>query len=930
MTERTRPLLVLVDGHALAYRAFFALPANMATSKGELTNAVYGFTSMLLQVLNDVRPDYIAVTFDVGRTFRHDTFADYKGHRAKQPEELSAQMERIRQVVEAFNIPVFAVEGFEADDVIGTLARQAEQQGVETLIVTGDTDAFQLINAHTKVMTSGRRFSDVIIYDEKRVQERYGLAPHQLVDYKALVGDPSDNIPGVRGIGQKTARALLQKYGSLDAIYAHLEEVTPPRARRALEAGREIAFLSRDLARIRTDVPVTLDLNACRTRDFDRERVLALFRELEFRSLVARVPKADSDGETGGEERRPATGAESRRPVAYHVVATDEALDALAERLANAEFITFDVETDSTDAVRARLVGLALSVQEGEGFYIPIAHTAPGETSPNLPLARVQARIAPFLADGRVPARAHNAKFDLLVLRRHGFHVTNVDFDTMIAAWLINPGHRNYGLKGLAFEKLGVEMTPITDLIGSRPSEQISMGQVPVEQAAAYACADVDMTTRLVRVLGQELRERAQWKLFAEVEMPLVPILAEMELAGVALDVHALQDLESELRGRLRDLEREIFRLVGFEFNVNSGPQLSRVLFEHLGLSSRGVRRTKTGHYSTAAGVLETLRGLHPVVDLVLEHRHLNKLLSTYVEQLPRMVNPSTGRIHTDYSQTGTETGRLSSSNPNLQNIPVRTEIGRRIRRAFVAAPGCVLLSADYSQIELRVLAHLSGDPKLIEVFEQGGDVHRATAATIFGVPPDEVTPAMRDMAKRVNFGLLYGMSAWRLARDTGISREEAQAFLERYFANFPTVADFMEHVVQQARERGYTETILGRRRYFPELRSDSGAHANLRRAAERAARNHPIQGSAADIIKLAMINVHRALNAEGCQARMILQVHDELVFEVPQAELDAVARLVSTHMSRAYALNVPLSVDIKVGPNWDEMVPPEQLPARS
>ncbi|MDQ7029697.1 MAG: 5'-3' exonuclease H3TH domain-containing protein, partial [Ardenticatenia bacterium] len=544
MTQRTYPLLVLVDGHALAYRAFFALPANMATSKGELTNAVYGFTSMLLQVLNDVQPDYIAVAFDVGRTFRHDAFADYKGHRAKQPDELSAQMERIRQVVEALNIPIFAVEGFEADDVIGTLARQAEQQGVETLIVTGDTDAFQLINAHTKVMTSGRRFSDVILYDEERVRERYGLAPHQLVDYKALVGDPSDNIPGVRGIGEKTAKALLQKYGSLDAIYAHLDEITPPRARRALEAGREIAFLSRDLVRIRTDVPIVLDLEACRARDFDREQVLSLFRELEFRTLVSRVPRVERQADG---HHRPTTSGEAQRPVDYHIVATDEDLEALAARLAHAQFITFDVETDSTDALRAHLVGLALSVQEGEGFYIPIAHTGADKQVPNVPLERVRALIAPHLADTRTPTRAHNAKFDLLVLRQHGIHVTNVDFDTMIAAWLINPGHRNYGLKGLAFEKLGVEMTPITDLIGSRPSQQISMGEVPVEQAAAYACADVDMTTRLVRVLGEELHARAQWRLFKEVEMPLVPILAEMEVAGVAVDVAVLQELKGEL-----------------------------------------------------------------------------------------------------------------------------------------------------------------------------------------------------------------------------------------------------------------------------------------------------------------------------------------------------------------------------------------------
>lgn len=909
-----RPTLVLIDGHALAYRAYFALPPDMATTKGELTNAVYGFTTMLIEVLEEIRPDYIAVAFDVGRTFRHDTYEEYKAHRVKQPDELRTQVQRIKELVEALNVPIFAIDGFEADDVIGTLARQAEEQDVEVLIVTGDTDTFQLVDDHTRVLTSGRRFSDTKIYDVAAVRERYSLEPAQLVEYKALVGDSSDNIPGVRGVGDKTATKLLQQYPSVEEIYAHLDEISSTRARNALAGAREDAMLSKALARIRTNVPIELDLEACRTRDFDRDHVLALFRELEFKSLINRIPAP-----AGGEAETPETEAE--RSVTYHLVNTEEKLDELEGRLQDAEFITFDVETDSLDTMSASLVGLSLSIEEGEGYYVPVGHAGLEGVTHNLPLEQVREVVGPYLADSEVPTRAHNAKFDLLMLHRHGFNVTNVDFDTMIAAWLVNPGGRNYGLKDLAFDRLGVEMTPITELIGEKRKNQISIGEVPIDDVAPYACADVDMTTRLVRVLSEELGVRNAWDLFDTVEMPLVPVLVDMELAGVALDVEALADLHNELQSRLHAVEAQIFDHVGYEFNVNSGPQLSEALFETLELSTQPSTRTKTGYYSTAANVLEALRTEHPVPDLVLEYRHLQKLLSTYVDQLPTMVNEETGRIHTDLNQTGTETGRLSSSNPNLQNIPIRTEIGRQIRKAFVAAPGCVLLSADYSQIELRVLAHLSGDEKLVAAFERGEDIHRATAATIIGVAPEDVTPEMRTIAKRINFGLLYGMSAWRLARDTGLSREEAEIFLERYFANYPSVRGFLDRIVEEARERGYTETILGRRRYFPELLAGDRTHTRVRRAAERAAKNHPIQGSAADIIKVAMINLHDRMSREGLQTRMTLQVHDELLFEVPEDELDVVAEMVPGMMSRAYELTVPVKVDAKVGYNWHEMV---------
>lgn len=920
-----RKTLVLIDGHALAYRAFFALPPDMATSKGELTNATYGFAVMLLNVLEQINPDYIAAAFDVGKTFRHDRYPEYKGHRAKSPSELDLQMERIYELVRAFNIPVFTAEGYEADDVIGTLGRQAEQAGVDVVIVTGDTDAFQLVDAHTRVMTSGRRFGETIIYDKEKIKERYGLEPEQLVDYKGLIGDTSDNIPGIRGVGDKTATSLLQEYGSIEEIYAHLDEIKG-RFHKVLAGHRTEALLSKELATIRTDAPVTLDLRACRTRNFDRDQVMDLFRMLEFRSLVDRVPAVPA-----------ARSEQAEMPEAvevdYQVVDTDERLAALDRALAAVDAVTFDVETDELDPMRARLVGLALCTAPGKGYYIPIAHRLPdrprlGQTTDeprNLSLERVRQVIGPWLADERIATRAHNAKYDLIVLRRHGFNVTNVDFDTMIAEWLINPGTRNYGLKGLAWQRLSIEMTPITDLIGSGKS-QITMDQVPVSQVAPYAAADVDMTSRLVEVLEHELKAREQWALFTEVEMPLVPVLVEMEMAGISLDIEQLAVFGEELRARMAELEAKIYEYAGYEFNIKSGPQLSEVLFNQLGLSKQATSKTKQGYYSTAANVLEALKDKHPIVGLLLEHRHLSKLLSTYVEQLPLMVNPETGRIHTDYSQTGAETGRLSSSNPNLQNIPARTEVGRRVRRAFVAAPGCVLLSADYSQVELRVLAHLSQDSGMLAAFQRGEDIHAATASTILGIPIEQVTRNQRELAKRVNFGLLYGMSAWRLSREVSIPQEEAEAFLKRYFESFPSIERFLEGIVEQARERGYAETILGRRRYFPELRADARVHQNVRAAAERAAKNMPIQGSAADIIKIAMIDLYEALHDFGMRTKMLLQVHDELVFEVPEDELEQAATMIPAIMSAAYGLTVPLKVDAKVGYNWEEMVSLEEF----
>lgn len=924
------PKLLLVDGHSLAFRAYHALPANMATRSGEPTNATYGFMSMLLNVLKEHQPDYVAVAFDVGKTFRHEQFPDYKGHRERMPDDLAHQVERIQQVVEALNIPIFTRDGFEADDVLGTLAKQAEAQGVETLIVTGDRDIVQCVTDRVHVLTSGRKFSDTIVYTPETVRERWGLAPRQLIDLKALLGDTSDNVPGVKGIGEKTATTLVQTYGSVEGIYEHLDEITPKRVQEALAQGRDAAFLSKQLVTIVTDVPgVALDLEACRLHDYDQARVTELFRELEFRTLMDRLPPSSrtappAAGPAGQlalfEEAAPAEPAAEPSP--YQIIASQEALDRLVRTLQAAQLIAFDTETTAVDAQQAELVGIAVAWGEGQSAYIPVGHRDPRSegqrAAEQLPLPVVLAALKPVLEGESAEKAAHNAEYDLTLLLRHGIRVGGPLFDTMIAQWLIDPGSRNLGLKNLAWQRLGVDMTPITDLIGSGKN-QGTMDTVPIPAAARYAAADTDMTWRLVPLLRQDLEELALTRLFREVEMPLVPVLVDMQMAGVLLDVPYLQQMSADLRRRLAEIEAEIYRLVGYPFNINSTQQLSDVLFGTLGLPTAGLKKTQSGHYSTAAGVLESFRGRHPAIDLILEHRQISKLLSTYVDALPTMVNPRTGRVHTSFNQTGAETGRLSSSNPNLQNIPVRTELGREIRRAFVAPAGSKLLAADYSQVELRILAHISQDQNMLAAFRAGADIHRTTAAIIYGVPPEQVTPEQRSIAKMVNFATSYGVSAYGLSSRTNLSRSEAQAFLDAYFKTYPGIRRYVDETIRKAYEQGYVETLLGRRRYFPILKNRSGAQAE-RQQAERAAINHPIQGTAADIIKIAMVRLHAALREQGLAARMLLQVHDELVLEVPDKELATVAPLVREIMEGAYPLDAALKVDMEVGPNWFEM----------
>ncbi len=929
------PILYLIDGHALAYRTFFALTrgggAGFTTRSGEPTAGVFGFTSVLLRLLEREKPDYLAVAFDVGRTFRDDLFPDYKGTRDKMPDELRTQIERVRQLVDSFNIPRLEVDGYEADDVLGSVAQHAAANGLGVKIITGDRDLLQLVSERIIVSLPGKSLADSKDYLPEDVVEYFGVRPDQVVDFKALVGDKSDNIPGVAGIGEKTASALLQQYDSLDSVYAHLPEIKES-LRSKLESGRETAYLSQELSRIVVDLDVPLDLERARPSQFDPQRVESLFRELEFRSLMARLEALmQSYGKVGqrttqldmfgapqeppkitapvGEVSRP--GIEPRQVT---VVDTLPKLESLVRLLDSAAVISFDTETTSTDQMRADLVGISLAVEPGSGYYIPVGH----RQGTQLPLDTVLQALRSPLTNPEIPKIGHNLKYDYVLLARDGLQVEPAGFDTMIAEWLINPASRNLGLKNLAWVRQDIRMTEIDELIG-KGKKQITMADVPIDQAADYAGADAEVVLRLMQELESDLSEHHALELFHNLEMPLVPVLASMEMEGVALDTSFLQRMSQELSQRLGQLEQQVQGAVGWQFNLNSPPQLSEALFERLKIPPPDrTARTKTGFYSTSADVLETLSGAHPVVDLVLEHRELAKLRSTYLEALPQQVNPHTGRVHTSYNQTGSVTGRIASSDPNLQNIPIRTELGRKVRHAFVAAPGSYLLGVDYSQIELRIVAHMADDQAMKAAFNAGQDIHAATAAAVYGLPLDKVDTDMRRRAKGINFGLIYGMSAFGLTRQTDLTLAEAENFMKAYFGQFPGVKRYLDGMRRLAADQGYVETLLGRRRYFPGLKTRSDF--NTRNREEREAINAPIQGTAADIMKLAMLKVHAALRQAGLAGRMILQVHDELVLECPQGELQKTASLVRSVMESAFQLDVPLLTDARFGKNWGEM----------
>ncbi|HET7699519.1 MAG TPA: DNA polymerase I [Candidatus Limnocylindria bacterium] len=893
--------LILIDSNSLIYRGFFAIPA-LTTTKGELSNATFGFASIFLKAIEEIRPQHIAAAFDLpGKTFRHEKDATYKATRKPMPDELRPQFERVKELLDRFGVPMFSLPGYEADDVIGALARQAEAAGLEAIIVSGDLDPLQLVTPNVKLFTTRMGFQNTVIYDEAKIQERYGLAPSQMVDFKALKGDTTDNIPGVPGVGEKTAAKLIAEKGDLEGVYADLAGYTP-KLRESLAAHREQVFKSREMATIVTDLPVTLDTARTRWRGYDRAAVLDLFRDLEFRSLIPRLPPADANLTASAPAAarpgqlslglEPATPA-SAPPVETALLTSETAVQAAA---AAREHGRLAIHADVDLGRHPDLAGLGLAAGDGV-WYLPVT-------------ADVPAPLAEILADERIAKTLHDAKTARRALRRAGAELRGVRMDTMLASYLVNASRRYHALEDLAAERLKLEV-PVLPVPDRRDRTRVATQEERLARAGAGAVA----AWRLGELFDADLDRLGMRSLFETVELPLVDVLVEMEEAGIAVDVDYLRSLGEEFAREVARIEAEAHAAVGHEFPINSPKQLATLLFEELKLP-RG-RRTATG-YSTDATVLEELRGAHPVVEKVLEYREIEKLRSTYAEGLGALIDPRTRRVHTTFDQAVAATGRLSSKNPNLQNIPIRTPLGRRIRRAFVSGgPDRALVAADYSQIELRVLAHVSGDPELTRAFREGADVHRRTAAAGFGVAEDEVTREQRDVAKMLNFGIVYGMSDFGLAWRMKMARDEAQRFIDEYFKRYAQVRRYVIETKAFCMEQGYVETLLGRRRYIADMTSPN---SGIRGAAERMAINMPIQGTAADIMKIAMRRVYDRLTAERLRARVLLQVHDELVAEVPRAEVERVGALLREEMSGAYALDVPLVVDVRTGDNWDEM----------
>jgi DNA polymerase-1 len=881
--------LFLIDGSGYIYRAYFAI-RHLSNSKGIATNAVYGFVNMLLKVVREQQPDHLAVVFDSrGPTFRHELYPQYKANRAAMPDDLVPQVPVIKEVVRAFNMPAIELAGFEADDIIATLAKRFAREGLEVTVVTGDKDLMQIVSERIRLLDT---MKDKVSGLEE-VAERFGGTPAQVVEVQALAGDSSDNVPGVPGIGEKTAVELIREFGSVEKLLANLDRIKGKR-RENLEAYAEQARLSWQLVKLHDDVPLALDYSSFALSPPNREALTTLFKELEFHKLLQEF---SSETQASGE--------------GYRCVLTIDDLNALVKELGAAGRFAFDTETTGLDPLRAEMVGLSFAVKPGEGWYLPVGHHYLGVPE-QLPRTLVIDTLRPLLEDPQLKKIGQNIKFDALVLAHAGIELQGVETDTMIASYLAQPAAKSHGMDALASELLGYRTISYSEVTGSG-KHQVTFDQVAIEKATVYAAEDADVTLRLAEKLLPMVAATGQERLFHDVEMPLVTILTTMERTGVRIDAGFLAGLSREFEGKLATLEQEIHRLAGGPFNVASPKQLGEVLFERLQLA-RG-RKTKTG-WSTDSEVLANLAEEHPVAALILDHRSLSKLKGTYTDALPKLVNPDTGRIHTSFNQAVTATGRLSSSDPNLQNIPIRTEEGRRIREGFIPADGCVLLSADYSQVELRILAHLADVPVLKEAFARGEDIHRRTASEVFGVFPEMITDEQRRQAKTINFGVIYGMSAFGLAKQLGIGRREAQAFIDAYFAHYPGIQAFMDAKIHEAREKQYVTTILGRRCAVPEILSQNGA---IRGYAERNAINYPVQGSAADIIKVAMVNIQRQLAEQKLATRMVLQVHDELVFEVPHAEVDTVRELVRNGMERAVELSVPLAVELGVGKNWRE-----------
>jgi DNA polymerase-1 len=886
MTKNNK--LILVDGSSYIYRAFFALP-QLSTSDGIPTNAVYGFTTMLQRLIHDYKPALLAMVLDApGPTFRHEVYHSYKANRPKMPESLAAQIPLIKEVIAAFNIPVIEKAGYEADDIIGTLARQAEADGADVTIITGDKDLYQLVTQHITLFDT---MKDVLV-DEEAVKKKIGVTPDKAIEVFGLMGDSVDNVPGVPGVGDKTAIELIQQFGSIENLYRNLDNVTKKKVRETLLTHKEQAFLSRQLVTIDTCVPLERRWTELHSGAPDTEALRGLYKRLEFTRLLKNLPREQAAGKT------------------YHLLTTMEEVRQLFLRLKEQGSFALDLETTSEDPIRAEMVGISFAFQEHEAFYIPVAHK---NVERQVEREELLQELKPLLEDASLKKIGQNIKYEYIIFKRCGITLRNIYCDTMIASYLLNPSKHNHNLDDIAMDYLDYRTTTFKEVTGSGKNA-VTFDLVPLEAAKDYACEDSDITFIVSKMLLPKLREDGFDELYARVELPLLEVLADMEMAGVRIDAALLKQLSGEYAVTLASTTDKIYQLAEEEFNINSPQQMGKILFEKLKLP--GAKKTKTG-YSTDISVLTGLAKVHPLPAEIVSFRTLSKLKSTYIDSMPELVNPATGRIHTSYNQTVTATGRLSSSAPNLQNIPIRTDEGKRIRAAFITEPGWKMLSADYSQIELRILAHLSRDTTLIDAFVHDQDIHTRTAAEIWGVKPEDVTAQMRREAKVINFGIVYGMSAFGLSQQLDIEPRLAQAYIDDYFRKYKGVQDYIDQVITSAQERGYVATLFSRRRYVPEIKS---GNVTARKFAERTAINAPIQGTAADLIKVAMIRINDRMRREQFTGRMILQVHDELIFEAPEQEIETLCALVKTEMEGVLEMSVPLKVDISWGNNWSEV----------
>ncbi len=913
---------VIIDAMSLAYKAYYAfITRPLYSSKGEPTSAVYGFVVQLLKIIEDTKPDYIAVAFDSKeKTFRHDRYEQYKSSRAEMPEDMIPQIERIKQIVDAFNIKKYILPKYEADDIIGTAVKKAAKMGLDSYAITPDKDFVQIVNDSVKVIKPGKTADNLLVLDKKAVRELYGFEPEQMIDYLALVGDSSDDIPGVAGVGPKTATPLIQKFGSIENLYENIDKVERESVRKKLLENKENAFLSKELATIHTDVPLDINLEDAKLKQPDFEKIKEIFSELDFKKLLARVYKifnsAGSNIET--EENENNNDVFDKSKVKYKLIVSLEDAQKLAGELIASDKFVFDTETDSLNPLKANLAGVAFSLKPSTGYFVALnpVETDAGFFSQNvddrLSLQDFKKVFSPVFKSKKIKKICQNGKFDIAVLRTQGIEVNNFYFDTMLASYVLDPDQK-HNMDALSKKYLNYSPIPLTDLIGKK-KDAVKIFEVDVNQLAEYSCEDADITYRLYKILNEELFKHKLEKVAFDIEFPLVPVLEEMERTGIKIDPEILRELSKELETLMDSYAERIYRLAGEEFNINSTKQLQYILFEKLKLNPK--RKTKTG-FSTDARTLEAMRGEHEIIDYLVNYRLVSKLKSTYTDALPKLADPKTQRIHTTFNQTIASTGRLSSVDPNLQNIPIRSELGKEIRKAFVPTnEDFIILSADYSQIELRILAHLSQDESLMEAFKKGEDIHRSTASKVFMVPPDEVTDDMRRKAKEVNFGILYGLGPFGLKTRLGISQTHAKEIIDTYFNTFKNVKNFIDESIAKAKALGYAETILGRRRYLKNINSKN---YTVRQFEERVAVNMPIQGTAADMIKLAMIKIHKELIKRKAETKMVLQVHDELLFDAKKDELDELLPVIKNLMETALPLSVPIVVDTGTGKNWLE-----------